>query len=643
MIFFLFFSAKIFANDKELAKGYLIKAYNFYKQNNFEFSKEYLDKSYEYSKEIPEYYYLSNALIKDEKKNFYLKSQNADKIAKNIDNLFLIDKYDVLKQTAFIYGKIFEFQKSYDAYKKIFLTEDKDLQNDYLDCIKMLFNSNITKFIQEAISEAKNYFQSLDLYYYDLLYKVKFSKIDKNNFRKDIERLIAGDYSSSRVLYLQILYNYNLSESFKSYSTLKTNNNIEAGFKRLIIFAFLEKIEFLNQKQILSLTNDWIEIDGNSFYLTDILLKNKIFNKFVSSNKDLKNIFLNYSGVRIKDSDIDGNWEEFYQYKDGILLSKIIDANQDGINEYSVTYFVDGRIKEYFKYKNINYYEKYNFNHIDKSVDNIEIYKNDILIEKYNLLKSAFFPEEKDFSKIELNYFFNYVDTKEEFTDVHSIKKYSQNQIKYELIDSNNNGYFEYKKFYDNNKIYEAIKDVDENKIFEIKELYKDSNLVSILYKTNDSLQNYDYIENIKSNSIEKLWDFDKDGIFEVLFTEDENKISYKMFDINFDNKYDFVYQLKNNIPQKLYEIKNKKWILLKTYKSEENSNKNNWNIVSFKNIDNIYAPDSIDIKNNQKLEGMFTFRDKKFFFENGIIKCNDFNYKLFIINNEFYLIDISR
>jgi len=48
--------------------------------------------------------------------------------------------------------------------------------------------------------------------------------------------------------------------------------------------------------------------------------------------------------------------------------------------------------------------------------------------EKYNLLKSAFFPEEKDFSKIELNYFFNYVDTKEEFTDVHSIKKYSQNQ-----------------------------------------------------------------------------------------------------------------------------------------------------------------------------------------------------------------------
>ena len=45
----------------------------------------------------------------------------------------------------------------------------------------------------------------------------------------------------------------------------------------------------------------------------------------------------------------------------------------------------------------------------------------------------------------------------------------------------------------------------------------------------------------------------------------------------------------------------------------------------------------------NKKLDGIYTYKKEKTIFENGMIKNDDFEYKLFFVDDLLYLIDSKR
>jgi hypothetical protein len=633
--FIILISSYLYCEDVDIAKTYLRDAQNSYNTKQVSITKQYLDKSFGFSERLPEYYYFSNLILSDDQSDLSIKRNNSDKILSNLTNLFLIDEYDFLTQTAKIYEQTHEYKKSYESYLKLFQIEGKDLKNDYINCLKMLFNSNIQDKIPEIIIKAKQNYEIIDLYYYNLLYKIKFTKLPIADFSRDLNILISNNFSETKILYLKALYS---PKVYNEYISLK--GKIDPSYKKRIIFTILSRPQNLSGSEILKLSTDWIEAQGLIDSRTNILLKNSTFVKLIEPDKALKQQYFNYSGTRIKDVDEDGYWEENDLYKNNILIEKITDSNQDGVYETSFKYGFDGKIKEFIKYKNLSDYVKYNFNQIDISLVSADYYENKKLVKKDNLLKSSLYIKSNDYSVLNENFINKYIDTVETFDGGHKITKMNQGQIQYEYVDADNNGIFEYKNIYKNNIQVETLKDLNGNGIYEIKEVYKNGKLSEIFCKTDENSANFDYIEKNTGDGIEKYWDNNNDGIYELLIKELNNGTTYKMFDFDYNGKYDYVYELKGKIPVKLYEIKNEKWIIIK-YLNEKSEHKlNNWIIISIKETEKIIIPDSINIKDKESVSGIFSFMGKRNFFENGIIKSDSFNYKLFLLNDQIYLLD---
>ena len=105
----------------------------------------------------------------------------------------------------------------------------------------------------------------------------------------------------------------------------------------------MQKPEVLSQSQLRLLLNEWIASNGLQDYTTNQILANKTVADFVNQDKLLYDNYINYSGIRIKDQDFDGDWEEYYEYTSGIIVIKILDQNQDGINEREYEYVTAGR------------------------------------------------------------------------------------------------------------------------------------------------------------------------------------------------------------------------------------------------------------------------------------------------------------
>jgi hypothetical protein len=505
----------------------------------------------------------------------------------------------------------------------------------------MLFNSNIADKIPALIIRARENYDLIDFQYFDLLYKLKYSRISQNDFYKGIGSLSANNYSPTKIFYLKTLFYPDISGIFKEYASIK--DQIEPVFKKKILFNMLDKAQNLSRNEIIALISDWVLINGQNDALTDTLLKKKHISVLISADKNLNQTFLKFTGVRLKDRDEDGFYEEYFEYRNGILLTKIIDSNQDGVPEFEAEYFSDGKIKEFVKYRDNNNYEKYTFNNKDSSLISEVFFENKMDSRVYTFLKSAYFPKEEDLKTLDLNSILKYADKAEIFDNGHELIKYSGGKVKFEYIDEKNNGFYGYKKIYKNGIIIEALKDVNENGIYEIREIYSKGKLNEIWCKTDEMSRNYDFIEKITDSGIEKYWDENNDGIFEVSFIEKNDGTVYKLFDIDFDGKYDYGYEYKNSVPVKLYKIVNEKWNVLENFTLNQDLRYNGWTIITEKTIDKIAVPEKIELKNNNNLSGLFSYNGKRQFFEKGIIKIDDLDYKLFLVNNEIYLLDLSR
>jgi|GEM_PF-1501316 len=649
----IFININIFP-EEDLSKFYLTKSYEYYKENKKELALQLLNKSYEYSKKLPEYYYISNLLLEGNRKYLNIKRINAKMILDNIGNAYLINEYELLKNAVKIFGEVKDYEIYISANNKLFTYKSMVVIEDYLDFINIIIYSGIDEYISlipSVIIEAKKLFNSIDLDYFWLLYKVKVNiknkDFDINEFNKNIRLFYANNYPIIKIIYLKALFfndAKNINDSYKEYKSIP-NNQIEneVMFKKRILFEFLKKVDYFSNKIIPDLLNEWAEI-GNNDYKTEILLKNKKIYDFINKDKNLKKMLIEYTGIREKDDNEDGEWEELYKYEKGIVIEKIVDKNQDNVYEELYIFFNKGNINEYISYLNGDKeYKKYIFNENDMTLQYIDYYKDKIREYRETFDKSLIKYEEGKLNNILNKENQKYVTLREEWTPVHKRIKLYKNQVIYEEFDIDNNDVFEEKAFYKDGVKNEVLKDLNGNNIYEIYEGYENNKLKFIKYKTDESLKEYNYIEYLTNNNkILKYWDNDYDGIFEILIEDYNNGVYLTKFDINFDKKYDYAYEYKNGQPNALYRLKDDSMILLKKYKQTEKEKKLKWRIISVNDIDKLLIPDDIYLKDKNKLSGTFIYKGKKDIFKNGKVENEFFRYKLFIIGNEIFLLDID-
>ncbi|MBN2546513.1 MAG: hypothetical protein JXB50_12000 [Spirochaetes bacterium] len=646
-----YLSVHIFPEDIGLAKFYLEQSYNSYLNQSFKTADEFAEKSYQFYQKLPEYYYIKNLLYPDDKTHLSIKKKNADSIIKLINNSFLLEHFILYRQTADIYESTRNFTNAYISYIKVIDSINKT-QEDYLNLIKMLFNSDVLghlDLVPVIITNAKKFFNSLDLEYYNLKYRVLKKNIDVNEFINGIKLLEANSYFPSRILYLEVQYYYNqkkINELYSKYSTLKKNNSIESGYLKLILYELLLKAGYLTTNQTRELLNEWDKIAQND-HKTVNLLKITVIKNIIKPDKYLNEKFNDFTGARRKDVDLDGEWEEYFEYKNGIVVKYIKDQNQDGISEIEADFSDNGILKNYTLFNDKSDYKIYIFNEIDKSIKNIEAYKDDRLRKRYTLSTSKFFADIKNLTALNENQLLPITSYVEEFDSIYKKTKYYNGKKEYSVIDKNFNNKFEEKIIYKDDIIDEIYKDNDENGLYEVVEKYHNNKIDTIKYKSDEHQDNFYYTEKIQQDKIIKKWDNDFDNIYEVEIEEYPNGTNIKKIDIDYDGLYDYAYEYKKNILIKIYNLKTNKILkesntnVKDVYISDKISFK--WNIISAKDLKKIILPDNIIVSNKKLISGYYLYKNEKYYFENSIIQNKDFHYRLFYINDKLYLYDLQN
>lgn len=656
-IFVCFFILKtiiIFSNDRNIAKYYIDNAYKFFQQGLYNTANEMLDKAFNFDVELPEYYYLKNLIIGDKRESIFQRVKNADKILLFIKNCFLFSEYQLYKHASEIYHKVYSFEKAYNCYIKLINSEFRDTE-DFINLIKLLFVSSIKTHFENipfVITEAKKYFSSLDFEFFLTKYKILKKEINRGELNLVINRLMANNYNPYKIIYLELIF-YNeknkLYELVKRYQQLLGLLKCDSLLNIEILYNFLLKSEFLTNEQIVFLIKEWSK-NAISDYRTDGIIKIKKVLAIIKNNKIFEKDFFNYTGVRYKDDDFDGIWEELYEYKNGIIIKRIVDKNQDYIFEWIYNYTDSGVLREVTQIFNENSYRIFGFNTNDKTVEKVEDYFENRIMKRFVFIPSILSMNEfervvnpnifldKDFLK-------NITFVEEFDKNFYKKTKYENGNRVYTLIDKNFNGIYEEKIIYKNDTIYKKLIDFNENNIYETQMDFLSDKLVKIEQMLDEKKGIYNYIEIYNNDSITKKWDNDFDSIFEVEITEfNDGRIVRKM-DINFDNLFDIAFEYKDNNLLKVIELKSNKVLFSFTknvkdvYKKETTRIK--YNIITLKK--NVLSPDMIEITDTKKLNGFFVFRGDKFYFNNGIIETPAFRYKLFLIDDQIYLYDETQ
>ena len=644
IVFLFFISFIVFSEDARMAEFYINKAFEYYKSGQFAASEDILEKSFAYSKSYPEYYYIYNLLLEEKRDNNHIKKDNADKIAEYLNNSFLVEEYDFIKQISKIYEEVKESEKSYNFYKKLVSLRNKMNIDDYMSFIDMLFKAkgkSQFELIPQVISEAKFYYESLDFDYYLILFKLLKGGVVQKDFDFVLNKLSSNKYPPERQLYLKSLF-YNdrssVSNLYAEYLSLHENKSINDFYQKKILYNIILKSRFLNDRETIFLLNEWRDIGQNDIKSLDFLLNKRLYN-FVNNEEELKKTYINYSGIREKDNDEDGAWEERYEYKNGVLISRILDLNQDGVYEKKIVNYDEGNIKDLYVYKSMNNFFKYSFNKNDKSLEYLETYSNGAKNSKLTFVSSSFYPKIEGLENVSINELLLYVDYSEIWdNDIYKKVKYSRSVIEYIDIDTNNNKLIDKRELYKNGKLDVVLKDNNENGKFEVYEKYSEGTLNFITYMSDEGVIDISYKEVFLKSGVQKYWDYDNNGKYEVSVIEYNNGMIRKFFDINFDGNFDFEIDSKNNA----FKITDSKKPIMQNinFMEKNKSNNKNWTIISVKDIKELSVPDNIIVSDKRSLSGYYYYKGGQHFFKRGIIKSSDFSYRLSLLDEKIFLFE---
>ena len=642
LLSFLLFSPflTLFSNEIKIAENYIKKSFQQIEKNK-KLADYFLDQSFEYSRKLPEYYFLKNRLLNNRRVNMYLKKENAENIVLYLHNSFLIYNYTLLKETIAIFEKTHAYEKCIGLYTILLDYHDRELYDDYIKYIKLLIAAEEYGLIIRITENALERYYTLDLIYYNLLAKLKTDSASLTDYREIYSRLKSNGYPAARLLYLKSIFtdsSSQLASMLDEYSGYLDKNQLNPGFKKIILYEFYHKKHFLDLEHKEKLFSYWIEANGLSDYRTGIIIKDAYFSP--DNTGDIAPQFLLYTGIRTKDIDNDGLWEEMYQYRDGKLRESVIDSNQDGIYENRTEYYFSGSIKHIYKYNKPDEYYQYRYNERDNSLEFIEKRRENRTIEKITLKSSSFFQEGT--SPPAPGSLLKYIDHIEYYPSGKIFKKFHNGIVQHIYFDSDNDGFFEYKQFFHQGLLIEGLRDTSGDRFYDTMEKYSGGSLKNIFTKTNPSYSSYDYKEEITESGIIKYWDENRDNLYEIAVEEKGNIIN-KKFDINFDGKYEYIYQTIKNKSENLYRIENGKWIMLESHSKGIIQTGKGWVIVTAAEPDTMELPDKILIQDNKNTHGIFRYQNEKYFFKFGVIETGKFKYKIFRINNTLYLFDIMR
>ncbi|MCG8570114.1 MAG: hypothetical protein MJB14_08240 [Spirochaetes bacterium] len=629
----------IYSNEKILAQNLLIKAIN-HIESNHKLADYFAEKSYAYHQNLPEYYYIKNRLIPPLRENNLKKKMLADLILTNLDQAFIVDHYTLLKSVIFTYENLLAYEECIPLYDIILDYRDRNLYDDYLDYIILLFYKKDYPKIIEVIKEAQKNYQHLDLVYHLTKAQLLNQSITDQELTKVIDQLQANHYQDSKIFYLKVLAAENsiIPDLYPEYEKLKMMQKISPTLEKNICFQLLSKNSDLTTDQNQYLLKQWIDDNGLKDFRSNEILK--IIPELKDATDDLALQFNNYTGTRTKDINEDGMWEEYFYFKMGQLLEWKIDQNQDGILEKRLDFFDNGKVKNSFQYLGIDSYWQYTFNEMDDSLKQAILWKNNLQQKIISYYQSELFIKNPD--NIDRDMFTNYIDNIE-LPGLHKTYiKYYQGVIQYKQFDFDNNGYYEYKQIFQQGKLIEGLRDTNGDKLYDLKEIYQSEKLKTILSRTDPDFDGYDYKEEITNNGIIKYWDENKDHIYEIA-VEQFQESEMNKYDINFDGKYDYLLKKHKNDSYTFYKIQNNQLLPILYQEKKNETVKKGWVVISTKNIEMLKFPQTIELTNYQSYAGIFTYNNQKKMFKNRRIKNKDFDYQIFFINNQIFLFDQSQ
>lgn len=628
----------LFSSNDALAQIYLKRALA--DQSRPEITLSLLQQSLEYSSEYPEYYYLMLE-YNDKAESHAEDAQLVELLMQTKDNRFLIEEYKILTKAAEIYTFLHQYEEALAVYSEILEMKEKKLHQDYLNFISCLFSFQHAdrQKIADVIQEGFSYYATNEILFYKALYSLKFHDTSFGSPQEVIAVLEDNNYSPQEIAYLKsFLLNDEIHRAkfVDQLLVLEGERQISDVWGREIVYQVLFQYEIRDSAVLQKCLNLWNIWDGNRDFRTFQIVRRENISAFMEEDDNLK-IMQKYTGDRYYDPDHNGRNEIVFRMKNGVVIEKIEDHNQDGKPERYSCYHEDGRIdfveQRIGKKKN----RRYLFNPNNSSLSAVEIYRDHQLVKKYYPEKSRYFFEETK-ALPALEELLAYLDYEEEYGEGIARKKYFGGVPSYLWKDQDGDGVFEYQEIYEKGELQNVFIDFNQDGDVDIVKNYKGGELISLKSKT-DLLSNYyTYQEVIKENSVEKYWDLNQDGEFEVKCEEFSSGERIFYFDSDPAEGYEYLCKERNKGEYEIYRMMGKKGVLQSVTEKKRGPKKKGWYLISGRDPETLVTPEQIDFIDD--LSGSFVYEGKRSYFTAGLLKGDAFVFRVFRNPMGVFLLD---
>ncbi len=625
---FVFFSlTSVYSENDEISKNYLRRALVTV-DTDVRLANDFLNKAGDYSKNFPEYYYgryLIHRKNNDASKNVFF----AEKMLETVSQGFIVSVFDVYRTAALIYTEQRDFQNALDVYRKVFANNQGVTLNDSNNYLIMLFNGDVTNDIPEAIENAQKLMSGSNLTYFKALYSLRFNNLTWGNPQLLINTLKSDNYSPEKIAYLES-YTAKTEDAIITLLNLLQNSSFSKEYTKNTAYNCMKFNEDLSLDNFERSIRIYLASEGNRDFRTIGLIENSLFKTLCETKADVSSDVLHYTGERISDTDSNGSAEIVYTFKEGVIIKKIYDPNQDGLFEFVYDYQDDGRINSITRRNTDGSTIKYLYNLNDSSLNFVYYYENDVkksgfIIEtgKVSFVEGVI-PDEEFLKKVCIN--------EELYTNGVTRNKYYNGDLVYSTIDRDKNGYFEYKQIFENGILIEGHLDTKSNGTYDTLEVYDNGVMKAVYCKSVPYYSGYDYKELFFTDRTEKFWDDDFNSSFELNVIARKNGVTETYFDFNNDSLYDFMQSKDSKGIVKVFSISNDKRVEYYTILPEKKSELIGFNVVSAKIPANLIIPESINFINTSV--GTFYYKNVKYHFSDGIIITDDFTYR--VMKNRF-------
>jgi hypothetical protein len=647
VIITLFSLLFLHSEEISMSRFYLSSAWESLQAGKATLAREQLELAGEFSRSFPEYWYLSIKLHDRDRNVAWQTAEMADKMIENMDSLYLFTPYRCYREAARVYSRLMDTEKAIKSFEKVLGYKSMVQDQDYYDYLELLLIAGDHGSIDRVLQAARKSTGSMELTWYRLRSLAARGIYDIQSVGDDLAALTSGGFSKTRILYLQSLFIKtagNADSVYKSWVLMRDADSVEPGYHKEILAQLLNRASLLRRSYTDTLLNNWVQYRGLQDYRTDLMMQDRSIVAALGSNRSLADNFKQYSGIRTRDINRDGEWEEYRELNDGIVVFRQVDSNQDGLIEAEYRFTMMGSPMNASLRNPDGTVTRFLFNPKDYSLVSLTVVEDDRKIKTVFLQGSTVFPTLESLESVTVESVLSNIDRVERHEGVRSQTKYFDGAVQYRRVDSNMNGIIERHEFFKDGRLFEVLRDIDEDEFFELKEEYgPDGKLDRVLYKSRNDLTLYDYYEDYTSAETVRFWDMDFDGIYETSVVQKRNGLEWKRVDVDFDGKYDFIFEMQKSKVLRMQHVDKNTWIRMRMHKAPDGEKQLNWVVVSASPIDTLELPDSIDFDTGAYRSGIFWHKNTRAFFDDGIVKNRYFQYKIEAIGGKIYLFDLTR